>query len=247
MSWQVGVDEAGRGPVLGPLIVGVCAIPEGDLALFREQGVRDSKDLSPKKRRELEAWFNEQSKKRRWFGGVINLSAERIDLAMQNTSLNLLEVEGFQEALLLLPHRAELSVIADACDVNSERFARRIMDGLPDWPWPNSTLRAEHKADEQHPVVSMASILAKEARERAVSAIEERLGFSIGSGYPSDPATQRALPDLCPQTGLDVDLRWGWATVKRFWETNRAGDVPVRGKPLTVQRTLFDDTRPRIT
>ena len=103
MSWHVGVDEAGRGPVLGPLIVGVCAIPEGDLALLREQGVRDSKDLSPKKRRELEAWFNEQSEKRRWFGGVITLSAERIDLAMQNTSLNLLEVEGFQEACFCCP------------------------------------------------------------------------------------------------------------------------------------------------
>jgi len=247
MNWHVGVDEAGRGPVLGPLMVGVCAIPEGDLALLKEQGVRDSKDLSPKKRRELEDWFTKESEERGWFGGVITLSAERIDLAMREISLNLLEVQGFQEALLLLPQRSDLSVMADACDVNSERFARRIVDGLPDWPWTNSTVRAEHKADERHVVVSMASILAKEARERAVNAIEERLGFAIGSGYPSDPTTQRALPDLCPQTGLDVDLRWGWATVKRFWETNRAGHVPIRGKPQTHQRTLFDDTRPRIT
>lgn len=247
MAWQVGIDEAGRGPVLGPLTVGVCALPEADLHLLVEKGVRDSKDLSPTKRRKLERWFMEESDERGWFGGVITLSAERIDLALQDIGLNLLEVEGFQEALLLVPHRSSISVMADACDVNCERFSHRIAAGLPNWPWTDSTLRSEHKADERHPAVSMASILAKEARDRAVAQIEKRIGTPIGSGYPSDPTTQRALEQLCQQDRLDDDLRWGWATVKRFWEANRVGEVPIRGQGRYVQQTLFDQNGPSIT
>ena len=54
MNWKVGLDEAGRGPVLGPLVIGVCSVPETDEHLLVEAGVKDSKELSPKKRKELE-------------------------------------------------------------------------------------------------------------------------------------------------------------------------------------------------
>jgi ribonuclease HII len=247
MTWCVGIDEAGRGPVVGPLVVGICALPESDLPLLREQGVRDSKDLSPKKRAAIEAWFMQESEERGWFGEVVMLSAERIDLAMQGSGLNLLEVEGFQEALHLLPRRSNLQVMADACDVDADRFARRIVAGLNEWPWPESQVKAEHKADEGHLIVGMASILAKEARERAVAAIEARIGKPIGSGYPSDRVTKDALPFLCRPEGLDEDLRWGWATVERFWKANHAGEVPKRGQPRSVQQTLFEADRPRIS
>ena len=72
----VGLDEAGRGPVLGPLVVGICSIPKADLPLLEQQGVRDSKELKPARRAEIEAWFQQQSEQEGWFGTTVTLNAE---------------------------------------------------------------------------------------------------------------------------------------------------------------------------
>ena len=247
MNWKVGLDEAGRGPVLGPLVIGVCSVPETDEHLLVEAGVKDSKELSPKKRKELEQWFEQNMAERDWFGTTVCLDAERIDLALQGQGLNWLEVEGFSEALSCLPMKQGVDIMADACDVNADRFTQRIAGLLENWPWPQTMLRSEHKADTNHPVVAMASILAKEERERAMERMTKRVGTGLGSGYPSDPATKAALPILCKQEGIDPDVRWGWATVVRFWQANRHGDVPLRGQPSTVQQTLFHHDRPSIS
>ena len=247
MRHHVGLGEAGRGPVLGPLVIGVCSVPAADVHLLIEQGVRDSKDLTPKKRMALEAWFNEQQKTRGWIGLTISYSAERIDIALQNEGLNMLEVLGFRDALEALPAHQNVDVVADACDVDAARFTRRIAQRLEGWPWPSSTMVSEHKADQNHPVVAMASILAKEQREREMSALQNRYTVPLGSGYPSDPATRQALNVLCEQEGIDPDVRWGWATVQRFWEEHREGDVPIRGQQRTVQQTLFRQDSPRIS
>lgn len=243
----VGLDEAGRGPVLGPLVVGICCIPQEAEPLLIDAGVKDSKDLSPAKRRELEAWFYERCASSDWFGTTVTLSAETVDLALQQQGLNWLEVEGFQQAIQALPYREHLQIVTDACDVNAERFTQRITNRLDAWPWPASTMVSEHKADNRYPVVAMASILAKEERDRAIHAMGERVGFSIGSGYPSDPATKSSLPALVKQSGIDPDVRWGWATVVRFWQQERTGDVPVRGQARTVQHQLFQHDETRIS
>ena len=239
MERVVGLDEAGRGPVLGPLVVGICSLPKADLRLLEQQGVRDSKELKSARRAELEHWFRQQCEQRGWFGTTVSLSAERIDLALQDQGLNMLEVEGFQEAIEQLPVKQHVSIIADACDVNAERFSQRIASGLEHWPWEDSSMHSEHKADRNHLVVAMASILAKEERERAMGTMQERVGFPIGSGYPSDPTTKQALDGLCQQSEIDADVRWGWATVERFWQTHRDGDTPKRGQQRTVQQRLF--------
>lgn len=239
MRWSVGVDEAGRGPVLGPLVFGICAVPENALSELVDQGVRDSKDLSPAKRRQLEDWFWEQCQREGWFGATVIFPAQRIDLALQNQGLNLLEVEGFHEALALTPNKMNCDIVVDACDVNAERFGQRITMNISDWPWPNSRIRSEHKADLNHPAVGMASILAKEERDRRIRIMEERVGVPVGSGYPSDPVTKGALPHLCRQEGIDEDVRWGWATVQKFWRAQRTGETPVRGQRRGVQQTLF--------
>ena len=244
---QIGLDEAGRGPVLGPLVIGVCGIPDGAADLLLSQGVKDSKHLSAKKRHELEQWFHEQPVDDGWFGTTVSIQPETIDHALQNQGLNWLEVDGFREAILELPRRSQLHIVADACDVNAERFTQRITDGLAGWPWKESTMMSEHKADERHPVVSMASILAKEERDRAMRAMSERIGFNLGSGYPADPATKASLDRLVLQCGIDEQVRWGWATVERFWKENRSGDVPVRGVQRTKQQRLFQEDASRIS
>ena len=235
----VGLDEAGRGPVLGPLVIGVCCIPDDAQQVLLDQGVKDSKDLSATKRRQLEAWFLERCTDDGWFGTTVVMDPERIDLALQDQGLNWLEVEGFREALNRVPHRIDVRVIADACDVNTDRFTDRITNGIEAWPWNGSSMVSEHKADENHPVVAMASILAKEERDRCIRALSTKIGFNVGSGYPSDPTTQQALHRLVLQSSIDENVRWGWATVKNFWSMHRTGDVPVRGQVRTNQQRLF--------
>ena len=70
--WSAGVDEAGRGPVIGPLVVGAVAVPQPDVALLVEYGIRDSKDLTHAKRLQMAAWFHEQASERGWLHGVPN-------------------------------------------------------------------------------------------------------------------------------------------------------------------------------
>ncbi len=243
----VGIDEAGRGPVLGPLVIGIVCIPEDREELLIQAGVKDSKDLTARRREELEAWFNDRKEEEGWFGTTVSLSPETIDIALQNKGLNWLEVDGFRTALETLPWKHDVSIFADACDVNAERFTQRILTDLDRWPWPQSRMVSEHKADTRHPVVAMASILAKEERDRTIAAMKQRVGFNIGSGYPSDPATKAALERLVLQNGIDEDVRWGWATIKRFWTAHREGDLPVRGKQRTVQQRLFDPKDTRIS
>lgn len=243
----VGIDEAGRGPVLGPLVIGICCIPKEHDSLLVEAGVKDSKDLTPARRREIEAWFNQNKNEFGWYGTTVTLSAETIDLALQGKGLNWLEVDGFRQALETLPSKEGVQIFADACDVDTERFAKRILADLPQWPWPESNMTSEHKADTRYPVVAMASILAKEERDRSIAAMAARVGFNIGSGYPSDPNTKAALQDLVLQSGIDEEVRWGWATVERFWSANRQGDVPVRGQQRTVQQRLFQSKDTRIS
>ncbi|MEC8340715.1 MAG: ribonuclease HII [Candidatus Thermoplasmatota archaeon] len=235
----IGIDEAGRGPVLGPLVVGICAVPEGQESTLRSMGVKDSKDLSSRRRHELESWFLEQCEREGWFGTTVVIEPEAIDVALQQQGLNWLEVEGFRDAITKLPVKHDLSIVADACDVNAQRFTDRITAGLEGWPWSGCSMISEHKADQHHPVVAMASILAKEERDRRINAMSDRVGFEVGSGYPSDPATKSALHRLVLQEGIDAQVRWGWATVERFWSEHLTGDVPVRGVQRTEQRRLF--------
>ena len=236
---RVGLDEAGRGPVLGPLVVAACALPEDDVPLLVEAGVRDSKRLSAQRRTDLVEWFNGLAEKRGWLSCVVTLSSSEIDGALATDGLNWLEVRGFAKAIEGLRQTTALSILADACDVNPERFTQRITNLLPSWPWAGSTMTSEHGADDRDPVVAMASVLAKTHRDTAMELMSTRVGFPLGSGYPSDPKTVQALPRLIKSNGIDVDVRWSWATVKRFWANHRIGDVPQRGSPQAVQHTLF--------
>ena len=210
---NIGVDEAGRGPVIGPLVV--CAFASTSQSHLRELGVKDSKDLSVKRRNDLFPILSMMPHK------VIVCSPERID---NSTNLNTLEVELFAEALAAMP---DGEIMLDACDVNANRFANNVSK------LSGRVCSAEHKADENHPEVSAASIIAKVTRDRIVSEISEELGFDIGSGYPSDPKTKAAVIELIKGDKPHDCLRWSWKTVENAW----GGAPPLR--PNASQQTLF--------
>lgn len=210
---KIGVDEAGRGPVIGPLVV--CAFASISQSSLRELGVKDSKDLSPKKREELFEILSEMPHR------VVVCPPERID---NSDNLNHLEVELFAEALAAMP---DGQIMLDACDVDAQRFARNVS------ALSKRECMAEHKADENHPEVSAASIIAKVTRDRIVRELSEEIGVDLGSGYPSDPKTKKAVIELVKGERPHDCLRWSWKTVENAW----GGTPPPR--PNARQQTLF--------
>ncbi len=170
-----GVDEAGRGPVMGPLVVaGVCIEDEGPL---KAMGVRDSKKLTPARREALFPLIGEVAKAK-----VIEVSAEQIDTLRQRITMNRLEANIFAEIIDAL--KPTIAYI-DAADVDERKFGRMVSAQM----MRRTKIVSEHKADDTYPTVSAASIVAKVTRDRRIKEIEAEIGEPIGSGYASDPDT----------------------------------------------------------
>ncbi len=226
---KIGVDEAGRGPVIGPLVVCAMCIPEDDEGVLRKIGARDSKELSPAQRRSIYEKILSEAKSRGWGVGIVLCEAERIDLNSQSSDLNRLEIELFAEAIEAAADSDSRGIVmADACDVNEERFTNRLVSHLGS-DWSEWTVVSRHGMDSQSVVAGAASILAKVNRDDAISAIEARLGIRIGSGYPSDPLTREAVRELVSGELPHECLRWSWSTVSDAWEGIHGGPVPLRG------------------
>jgi len=198
-----GVDEAGRGPVLGPMVVaGVMVVDDN---LLREMGVKDSKQLTRKRRKEL---LGEITRMAAIETAVI--SHADIDDQRARISLNLVEVGAFASVVnRLSPDIAYL----DSVDVNTKRFKEMVASQLV----CGSRIESEHKADERYPVVSAASIVAKEIRDTMMDEISEELGLPVGSGYASDPITRRFIESWLKDNGdLPPYTRRSWLTARKM-------------------------------
>jgi ribonuclease HII len=215
----VGVDEAGRGPVIGPLVVAGVAV-ESDVRL-RQMNVRDSKKLSPERREALAPEIEKVST----FELVV-IPAERIDVMRAEMSLNDFEAKLFAEVIDKL--RPETAYV-DAADVDANEFKRCVRKELTF----DVEIVSQHKADELFPVVSAASILAKVCRDREMRMIEEKMGMHIGSGYASDTDTIAFLESWIRENGsLPPHTRASWDTARRLLaeSRNRKLDDFVGGK-----------------
>ena len=198
-----GVDEAGRGPVMGPLVVGAVYVEDDDV--LRSIGVRDSKKLTPRRR---EAMYDEIVSAVEGYS-IITLSAEEIDAKRERMSLNMVEMEMFAEAVSRMP---VTRVYVDCPDPNEEKFGNMLSVRIN-----NTPVTARHKADDTYPVVSAASILAKVTRDRLIAEISEEFGENIGSGYPSDPVTIAFIEKWLKEKGCTPrHTRNSWDTVRNL-------------------------------
>ena len=241
-NWVIGVDEAGRGPVIGPLVVGALAVSAGDIADLSTLGVRDSKDLSTAERERIQAEIAARVETGEWRSSVIICQPSQIDINAQSSDLNSLEIELFAEAIDGLNLKGSNGVVrADACDVDEQRFARRLKATLGE-AWSGWTIEAEHGMDAKDLVAGGASILAKVARDAAIHEISVRTGIDVGSGYPSDPKTRAAVERLLSNGKPHDSLRWSWATVSDIWSATHGTPVPVRAADggAVVQSSLDD-------
>jgi len=204
----VGVDEAGRGPVIGPLVVAGVAV-ETDVEL-RHMNVRDSKKLSPERREALAPEIEKVSTYE-----VVVIPAERIDLMRSEMSLNDFGSKLFAEVIDKL--RPETAYV-DAADVDEIEFKRCVRKELAF----DVEIVSQHNADELFPVVSAASILAKVCRDREMRTIEDEIGMHIGSGYASDADTIAFLETWIRTHGsLPPHTRASWDTARRLLAKSR--------------------------
>ncbi len=209
-----GVDEAGRGPVIGPLVVAGVVVDSSRVEELAEAGVRDSKQLSPAKREEIlekiesiadrieyvELWPREIDR--------VVLSGRRL------RKLNYLEAKAMAEVIRRLSPDV---AYVDCPDVDTERFARLVagLVGL------SMEVVAEHEADAKYPVVSAASIAAKVRRDELVDGLRREYG-DFGSGYPHDPKTLRFLEDWLRSRGeFPPIVRRSWVVVRRMGSRTR--------------------------
>jgi len=204
----VGVDEAGRGPVIGPLVVAGVAV-ESDVEL-RHMNVRDSKKLSPERREALAPEIEKVSTYE-----VVVIPAERIDAMRSEMSLNDFEAKLFAEVIDKL--RPETAYV-DGADVDEIEFKRCVRKELAF----DVEIVSQHNADELFPVVSAASILAKVCRDREMRTIEDEIGLHIGSGYASDADTIAFLETWIRTHGsLPPHTRASWDTARRLLAESR--------------------------
>ena len=180
-----GVDDAGRGSVIGPLVIAGVLVESEDLPKLVQLGVKDSKLLSPNRREALAVEIKRIAKKH----VVVKLSPTEIDKVVEKGRklhrLNWLEARAMARVIELL--RPDV-VYVDASDVLEERFKQQILEFLPF----KVEIISEHKADRKYPVVSAASIIAKVERDREIAELKVKYG-DFGCGYPTDPKTMEFL------------------------------------------------------
>ena len=204
-----GVDDAGRGPVIGPLVIAGVLLNEDQIEELKNLGVTDSKLLTSKRREAL----SDEIKKRAMNWEVIEVSPSEVDRAVlegvKYRKLNWLE--AITMANLIERLRPEVAYV-DASDTNEARFSRQISEMLSF----DVRIVSEHFADVNYTVVSAASIIAKVQRDSVVSSLREKYG-DLGSGYPSDPKTRKFLAKWVIERGSIPDFaRKSWKTFMRL-------------------------------
>lgn len=196
-----GVDDAGRGSVLGPLVIAGISIEQKNIKQLVKIGVKDSKQLSPQLREKL----YEQILSLVEGYHVAKIPPKTIDKSVSKNLLNQLEANYMAKVIKKL--QANSSYV-DSCDVNPKRFGLYISNLAK-----TGKIISSHHADRKYPVVSAASIIAKVNRDREIEKLQKN--HALGSGYPSDPKTMRFIKEWVSQNGdVPVFVRKSWKPVK---------------------------------
>lgn len=206
---KLGIDEAGRGPVIGPLVIAGCLITEEVEREFKKLGVKDSKKLTAKKRAELDKSIRELAET---FEIIIIPPLQIESENAKGILLNELEAIAAAEIINRINKGfGEMTIAIDCPNPNTENWRQLVLSRIK--RKSNVHLVCEHKADVNHTSVSAASILAKCIRDKEVECLKEKFG-DIGSGYCHDPATIRFIAENLKKYEYSGIFRKTWATWK---------------------------------
>lgn len=186
MTLICGIDEAGRGPVIGPLVIAGALIDEKELYALERIGVRDSKLLTPSQR--MHIFFQISGLLKHY--EILIIPPEKIDAAvLDKTGMNLNWLEATTSAGIIDKLKPD-KVYVDCPSTNVQAYTRYIRERLH---YKKTELICEHKADATYIICSAASILAKVTRDKEIEKLKKEAGIDFGSGYPSDPRTTAFL------------------------------------------------------
>ena len=209
-----GIDESGRGPVLGPLVIAAVVVPAELCQSLRDMGVRDSKTLSSSKRASLYAFLSSHAD---IVCASTHISSQEIDLRRRRSeSLNDIEASAMLVLARRLHRQAGFDLLQlDSVESNAERFVQPFRASLA------VPVVAECGADATFVAVSAASVVAKVERDGAVAELERAEGRSLGSGYPADPATKEFLTQFFKTHGcLPAYIRHSWNIKKSSYSSS---------------------------
>ena len=202
-----GVDDAGRGPMLGPLVIAGVSIDKKNIKKLSALGVKDSKKLTPKLREHLYKKIIEIVDD--YY--IAKISPRLIDASVKKHCLNGLEAKYMAKVVSKL--NPDISYV-DSCDVNPSRFGKEISK-LSE----NHKIKSYHRADSRFLVVAAASILAKVTRDKAIAKL--RKNYDLGSGYPSDSVTVKFVTKYYKNNHvLPNFVRKSWKPVLKITEKN---------------------------
>ncbi|MBI4017689.1 MAG: ribonuclease HII [Candidatus Aenigmarchaeota archaeon] len=198
----LGIDEAGRGAVIGPLVVGGAVAYESDLPKLKALGVKDSKLLTPEKRERLYAELKKILKDY----VTIHISANDIDEMRERDNLNVIEAKKMAEIIKAMG--ADVAYV-DAPQVSTGKFKDYLLALAKN----HTEIIAENKADVKYVIVGAASIIAKVERDWEIEKIKRAVGVDFGVGYPHDEKTIKFLKSLLEKHEEFPDyVRSSWIT-----------------------------------
>lgn len=196
-----GVDEAGRGSMIGPLVVAGVSMRQSKLRALSQLGVRDSKKLTPLAREKLYKKITAIADDYT----VSKVAPKQVDHFVAKHQLN--HLEALHMAKIIKKLRPTVSYV-DACDVNAVRFGDRIASLAN-----TGRIKSYHHADSTFVIVSAASIIAKVTRDRAIAKLNRE--YDLGSGYPSDSKTVEFVRGWFSKHGQIPDfVRKSWSPVR---------------------------------
>ncbi len=210
--FYIGIDDSGRGPVLGPMVLAGVLANERDFLKFKKLNVRDSKMIMPKRREFLAG----EIKKIALSYYIIKVMPHEIDEKInQKINLNKIEALKVAEIINVLAKKVpEAEVIVDCPSPNIKTWQNYLLRHI--YKKEKIKLKCEHKADKNYIIVSAASILAKVTRDKEIKKIKIKYGIECGSGYPSDPLCIKFLKTNKAKELAKVGLiRKSWATWDR--------------------------------
>lgn len=207
----LGIDDAGRGPVIGPMVLAGCLIDDETSSNFKKLGVRDSKQLTDKRREFLAEKIREQAETFE----VVIIPPIKIDgTDDKRTKLNELEAIACAKIINKINKGFnKIKVIVDCPSVSIVKWKDFLKSKIENLS--NLEVVCEHKADKNYIAVSAASILAKSVREKEMAKLQEEYGKEIGSGYTSDPLTQKFIEKHAQEYQDDGIFRKTWITWKK--------------------------------
>jgi ribonuclease HII len=215
-----GIDEAGRGALIGPMIVTGLTVEKWVVDELKSAGVKDSKVLTPKSRQRLYETIKEIVQEKSGVSSIMPIaipSCEIDQMRANKINLNLIEVRTMSRIIDTVGGK---EIYVDALTSRPQRFKKHLRNHLGK-DKRRVKIIAENNADKKYPIVSAASIIAKVERDQAIEELKEQVGVDFGIGYPSDDRTVDYVESLIKRRKkLPPYVRRSWITTQMLQEKN---------------------------